>query len=64
MYKNKQDKEISLNRGYDKIRIKLYLAKIYDLTNKDYDNEKEKNINKMKLKKTPTQYVEDSDNLF
>ena len=64
MYKNIQDKVISLNRGYDKIRKKLCLPKVLDLTNKDYDYEKEKKQQEDEIEKTRIQYMEDADSIF
>jgi len=42
MYKNIHEKVINLNEKYDKIRKKLCLPKVYDLSSKDYDYEKAK----------------------
>ena len=42
IYRNIQDKVISLNKGYDRIRKKLCLPKVLDLSNKEYNYEKEK----------------------
>jgi hypothetical protein len=64
IYKNIQDKVISLNRGYDKIRKKLCLPKVLDLTNKDYDYEKEKKQQEDEIEKTRIQYMEDADSIF
>ena len=42
MYRNIQDKIVSLNRGYDRIRKQLCLPKVLDLSKKEYNYEKEK----------------------
>ena len=44
MYKNIHEKVINLNEKYDKIRKKLCLPKVYDLSSKDYDYEKAKKL--------------------
>ena len=64
MYKNIQDKVISINRGYDKIRKKLSLPKVLDLTNKDYDYEKEKKREEDDIERTRIQYMEDANSIF
>ena len=64
MYRNIQDKVISLNRGYDKIRQKLCLPKVLDLSNKEYNYEKEKKQQEDEIEKTRIKYMEDADSIF
>jgi len=64
MYQNIQDKVISLNKGYDKIRKKLCLPKVYDLTSKDYDYEKAKKQQEDEIENTRVQYMTDVDSIF
>ena len=64
MYRKIQDKVISLNRGYDRIRKKLCLPKVLDLSNKEYDYEKEKKLEEDEIEKTRIQYIEDAQSIF
>ena len=64
MYKNIQDKVVKLNRGYDKIRQKLCLPKVLDLSKKEYNYEKEKKQQEDEIEKTRIQYMEDADSIF
>ena len=64
MYRNIQDKVISLNKGYDRIRKKLCLPKVLDLTNKEYDYEKEKKLQEDEIEKTRIQYMEDANSIL
>ena len=64
MYQNIQEKVISLNKGYDKIRKKLCLPKVYDLTSKDYDYEKAKKQQEDEIENTRVQYMTDVDSIF
>ena len=64
MYRNIQDKVISLNRGYDKIRQKLCLPKVLDLSNTEYNYEKEKKQQEDEIEKTRIKYMEDADSIF
>jgi len=64
MYRNIQDKVISLNRGYDKIRQKLCLPKVLDLSNAEYNYEKEKKQQEDEIEKTRIKYMEDADSIF
>ena len=64
MYRNIQDKVISLNRGYDKIRQKLCLPKVLDLSNQEYNYEKEKKQQEDEIEKTRIKYMEDADSIF
>ena len=64
MYKNIQNKVISLNKGYDRIRRQLCLPKVLDLSNKDYNYEKEKKHQEDDIEKTRIQYMEDADSIF
>ena len=64
MYSNIQDKVISLNKGYDKIRKKLCLPKVFDLSDKNYDYEKSKKLQEDEIEKTRVQYMTDVDNIF
>ena len=64
MYQNIQDKVINLNKGYNKIRSKLCLPKVYDLTNKDYDYEKAKKRQDDEIENERIQYMADVDSIF
>ena len=64
MYKNIQNKVISLNKGYDRIRKQLCLPKVLDLSNKDYNYEKEKKQQEDDIEKARIQYMEDADSIF
>ena len=64
MYRNMQDKVISLNRGYDKIRKKLCLPKVLDLSSNEYNYEKEKKQQEDEIEKTRLKYIEDADRIF
>ena len=64
MYRNIQDKVISLNRGYDKIRKKLCLPKVLDLSSNEYNYEKEKKQQEDEIEKTRLKYIEDADRIF
>jgi hypothetical protein len=64
MYKNIQDKVINLNRGYDRIRKKLCLPKVLDLSKQDYDYEKEKKREEDDIERTRIQYMEDANSIF
>ena len=64
MYRNIQDKVVKLNRGYDKIRQKLCLPKVLDLSKKEYNYEKEKKQQEDEIEKTRIQYMEDADSIF
>ena len=64
MYKNIQDKVVSLNKGYDRIRKQLCLPKVLDLSNKEYNYEKEKKKQEDEIEKTRIQYMEDADSIF
>ena len=64
MYRNIQDKVISLNRGYDKIRQKLCFPKVLDLSNQEYNYEKEKKQQEDEIEKTRIKYMEDADSIF
>jgi len=64
MYNKIQDKIINLNRGYDKIRNKLCLPKVYDITNQDYNYEKTKKQQEDEIENTRVQYMNDVDSIF
>ena len=64
LYRNIQDKVINLNRGYDKIRQKLCLPKVLDLSQKEYNYEKEKKQQEDEIEKTRIQYMNDADSIF
>ena len=64
MYKNIHEKVINLNEKYDKIRKKLCLPKIYDLSSKDYDYEKAKKQQEDEIENTRVEYMSDIDNIF
>ena len=64
MYRNIQEKVISLNNGYDKIRKKLCLPKVYDLTSNDYNYEKSKKQQEDEIENTRVQYMSDVDSIF
>ena len=64
LYRNIQDKVINLNRGYDKIRQKLCLPKVLDLSKKEYNYEKEKKQQEDEIEKTRIQYMKDADSIF
>ena len=64
MYKNIHEKVINLNEKYDKIRKKLCLPKVYDLSSKDYDYEKAKKQQEDEIENTRVEYMSDIDNIF
>ena len=64
MYKNIHDKVINLNERYDKIRKKLCLPKVYDLSSKDYDYEKSKKQQEDEIENTRVEYMSDIDSIF
>ena len=64
MYRNIQDKVISLNRGYDRIRKKLCLPKVLDLSKNDYNYEKSKKQEEDEIEKTRIKYMEDANSIF
>ena len=64
MYQNIQDKDKNLNKGYNKIRSKLCLPKVYDLTNKDYDYEKAKKRQDDEIENERIKYMADVDSIF
>ena len=64
MYKNIHEKVINLNEKYDKIRKKLCLQKVYDLSSKDYDYEKAKKQQEDEIENTRVEYMSDIDNIF
>ena len=64
MYKNIHEKVISLNKGYGKIRKKLCLPKVYDLSDKNYDYEKAKKQQEDEIEHTRVQYMTDVDSIF
>ena len=64
MYKNIHEKVINLNEKYDKIRKKLCLPKVYDLSSKDYDYEKLKKQQEDEIENTRVEYMSDIDNIF
>jgi hypothetical protein len=64
LYRNIQDRVINLNRGYDKIRQKLCLPKVLDLSKKEYNYEKEKKQQEDEIERTRIQYMKDADTIF
>ena len=64
MYNNIHEKVINLNEKYDKIRKKLCLPKVYDLSSKDYDYEKLKKQQEDEIENTRVEYMSDIDNIF
>ena len=64
MYKNIHEKVISLNKGYGKIRKKLCLPKVYDLSDKNYDYQKAKKQQEDEIEHTRVQYMTDVDSIF
>ena len=64
MYKNIHDKVINLNERYDKIRKKLCLPKVFDLSSKDYNYENSKKQQEDEIENTRVQYMSDVDSIF
>ena len=64
MYNNIHEKVINLNEKYDKIRKKLCLPKVYDLSSKDYDYEKLKKQQEDEIENTRVEYMSDINNIF
>ena len=64
MYQNIQNKVININKGYDKIRKKLCLPKVFDLSKQDYDYEQEKKKQEDEIESTRIQYMNDVDGIF
>ena len=64
LYQNIKDKVINLNKGYDKIRKKLCLPKVYDLSSKDYDYKKTKKQQEDEIENTRAQYMDDADSIL
>ena len=64
MYQNIKDKVRNLNKGYDKIRKKLCLPKVYDLSSKDYDYNKTKKQQEDEIENTRAQYMDDADSIL
>ena len=64
LYQNIKDKVINLNKGYDKIRKKLCLPKVYDLSSKDYDYNKTKKQQEDEIENTRAQYMDDADSIL
>jgi hypothetical protein len=64
MYKNIHDKVINLNERYGKIRKKLCLPKVFDLSSKDYNYENSKKQQEDEIENTRVQYMSDVDSIF
>ena len=64
LYQNIKDKVINLNKGYDKIRKKLCLPKVHDLSSKDYDYKKTKKQQEDEIENTRAQYMDDADSIL
>ena len=64
LYQNIKDKVINLNKGYDKIRKKLCLPKVHDLSSKDYDYNKTKKQQEDEIENTRAQYMDDADSIL
>ena len=64
MYKNIHDKVINLNERYDKIRKKLCLPKVFDLSSKDYNYENSKKQQEDEIENTRVKYMSDVDSIF
>ena len=64
MYQNIQDKVIDLNKKYIRLRRKLCLPEVYDLSNKDYDYEKFKKKQEDEIENKRIEYMIDVDGIF